>query len=486
MEGRLKKIPEGFVSYRFAAIVIASLFFASLAGWIAQELVPPDFVERRALYDASWRPGAARIVDLLDLHDPFRSLWYRFVLALFFAVLVACNVSRFRRIALRSLRAELPAGAEELRKRPLFFDLSWRSLTAGVKGAADPLVRYGERHGRRESVDPAALERLFARLEVLLKRRGLRVACARGGDAVRFTATSGRLRSPGTMLFHLGIAVITVGGLVGSLLGWRGMVYLKEGETAPLPPDSAAALRVDDFRIVTAGGGEIRDYISTVTILGERGETLAAGTIEVNRPFRHGGVNIYQSSYTMSEGEFARARISYRLRGEIGRRTAEMTSGSAAVLGDSAAVVSALRFLPDFRMGSQGAFSASPFPANPALEVEVSSSGEVRRGWLFLRHPDFNSRFGAGVDLALEGVEPVYYTGLEFASNPGVPVLFAGFAAATLGLLFMYLCNPRIIKGIATREGLLMAGVEGRWKASFAREFEEIRETIQREFDEGG
>ena len=486
MANRLKKMPEGFISYRFAAIVIAALFFASLAGWVAQELVPPDFVERRALYDASWRPGVARIVSLLDLHDPFRSLWYRFVLALFFAVLVACNVSRFRRIALRSLRAELPAGAEELRKRPLFFDFSWCSLAAGARGAADPLIRYGELHGRREAIDPAALERLFARLKALLRRRGLRVAYARSEDAVLFTASSGRLRSPGTLLFHAGIAVITIGGLIGSLLGWRGMVYLKEGETEPLPPDSAATLRVDDFRIVTAAGGEIRDYISTVTILGARGETLAAGSIEVNRPLRHGSVNIYQSSYTMSEREFARARIAYRLRGETLRRTAEIASGAAAILGDSAAVVSALRFLPDFRMGPQGAFSASPFPANPALEVEVSSAGEVRRGWLFLRHPDFNTRFGAGIDLSLEGVEPVYYTGLEFASNPGVPVLFAGFAAATLGLLFMYLCNPRVVKGIATREGLLMAGVESRWKASFEHEFEEIRETIRREFDESG
>ena len=46
MGNRWKKAFDDFVSYRFAAAVIASLFFASLAGWIAQELVPPDFAER--------------------------------------------------------------------------------------------------------------------------------------------------------------------------------------------------------------------------------------------------------------------------------------------------------------------------------------------------------------------------------------------------------------------------------------------------------
>ncbi len=486
MANRLKRTSEGFISYRFAAIVIAALFFASLAGWIAQELVPPDFVERKAFYGESWRPGLARAVDLLRLHDPFHSLWYRFVLAFFFAVLVACNVSRFRRIALRSLRAELPAGAEELRKRPLSFDLSWRSLAAGPRGDADPLVRYGELHGRREAVDPAALEGFFARVSALLKRRGLRVVSDRADGVIRFTASSGRLRSPGTMLLHAGIVVITIGGLIGSLFGWRGMVYLKAGETAPLPPDSAAVLRVDEFRIVTGHGGAIRSYVSTVTILGTRGETLAAGSIEVNRPLGYKGVNIHQSSYTMGEGEFARASVSYRLRGETGRRTVELRGTASAVLGDGAAVVTALRFLPDFRMGPEGAFSASPFPANPALEVEVSAAGGAQRGWLFLRHPDFNARFAAGIDLALDGVEPVYYTGLELSSNPGAPVLMAGFAAATIGLIFMYFCNPRVIRGIATREGLIAAGVESRWKASFELEFAGIREAIRREFDESG
>ena len=273
---------------------------------------------------------------------------------------------------------------------------------------------------------------------------------------------------------------------MGSLFGWRDMTYLRTGESAPLPPDSSAALRVDDFRIVTARGGEIRDYVSTVAIIGMMGDTLAAGSVEVNHPLNFRGVRIYQSSYTVAEGECERALLSYRLHGVPGRRTAELAGDLAAILGDGEATVSAIRFLPDFRMGPHGAFSASPHPANPALEVEVSRAGEAERGWLFLRHPEFNARFEPLADLALEHVEPVYYTGLELGSNPGAEVLFAGFAAATLGLALMYLCNPRVVKGFATAEGLLVAGTAYRWKASFEREFAELAEAIRREFGERG
>ena len=486
MAKRPRRSFEELVSYRFAIGVIAAFFVASLAGWIAQELVPPDVPERLAFYESTWGRVATRFVTTLRLYDPFHAVWYRFVLALLAAVLVACLATRWRRIALRTWRAPLPNGAEELRKRRCSLDLSWRLLESGAAAGTDPLVRYGERYGRRESIPAGELAQRFAGVRDLLRARGYRVSEQAGEGFVRFSAVAGRLHSPGSALLHAGIVAITVGGLMGSVWGWRSMLFLKEGAGAPIPPDSAATLRVDDFEIVQGEGGTVRDYLSTVTILGPRGDTLAFGVIEVNRPFRFGGRSFHQSTYQLAVGEFARARVERREPGRTRGETIDLEPGRAGSFAGGGAAVTALRFLPDFRMGAQGAFSASAFAANPAIEVEVDGASGPERGWLFLRHPEFDHRFRDLEGLRFVGAEPVYYTGIEIGRNPGVPALFAGFAAATLGLALMYLVNPRVIKGIAGSESLLMAGIEYRWTSSFEREWGDIERSIRARFDRGG
>jgi len=186
------------------------------------------------------------------------------------------------------------------------------------------------------------------------------------------------------------------------------------------------------------------------------------------------------------ENTFAVLRIDYSLRYRIWTGSSVVMPGSVTAVGDSAVMLTATRFLPDFRMSPRGPFSASSFPTNPALEVEVASAAGKERGWLFLLHPDFSKRFDAPVDLALSRCDPVYYTGLEISANPGAPVLLLGIALATAGLLLMYFCNPRVLKGIAGSESLSIAGVEYRWKASFEREFGDIREAIRSELGQRG
>lgn len=483
MSEKKRTAREGLISYRFAVAVITALFAASAAGWIVSEFVPPDFLERKELYRDSWGAVAASLVGALHLYDPFHSAWYRFLLALFFVVLLLCVVTRARRLALRSWRVALPAGAAEIAKRELSFESSWRSLEGGAAGAKLPLVRYGESHGRRERIEPERLRALFARIASLLRARGYRVVSRDGGDAIAFAAYTGRWRSPGTMLFHAGILVITIGGILGSFAGWRELIYVREGAVAPLPPDSSLSIRVDDFEIAVTGRSEIADFISSVSILDAHGETISGGTIEVNRPMKVAGRRIYQSQFTIDENEFRGARIEYARRDRIGTGSIDVAPGQAVAVADSLVTLMAIRFIPDFRMSPDGPFSASSFPSNPALEIEVASAAGTERGWLFLYHPDFSKRFEAPVNLVLSRCDPVYYTGLEISANPGASVLLAGIALATAGLLLMYLCNPRLLKGIAGSEALVVAGVEYRWKASFGHEFDEIREAIRREIE---
>jgi cytochrome c biogenesis protein len=475
-----------FISNRFGGIVIAILFGASLAGWIATEIVPPDFSGRTDYFREAWGGAAVKFVTVLHLDDPFHSYWYRFALALFFAVLLLCVVSRWRQLSLKSWRVSLPAASGDLGAKRLSFELSWRLLESGDRGARDPVVHFAERYGRAESIEPDALRGYFSRIAALFRKRGYRVVFREGAEGIAFAASSGRFRSPGTMLFHIGLLVITIGGVIGSYAGWRETVFVKEGSAVPFPRDSSLTLRVDKFDIVTTERQEIRSFVSTVSIADARGNAVAFGNVEVNHPMKVGASRIYQSEFTIDENVFAWARVDYSLREQGARGSLDLSPGEPVAIGDSTIAVTALRFIPDFRTGPEGAFSASAFPANPALEIEVASGGDTERGWLFLYHKDFSKRFNAPVDLVLTRCEPVYYTGLEVSANPGAGVLLAGFAAASLGLLLMYVCNPRIVKGFARPDAIVVAAGEHRWKTSFEREFADLREAIRKEIGQGG
>ena len=486
MGGKQRITVGTFISYRFAVSVIAVLFGASLAGWIATVRIPPDYLEREELYRQKWGVVGTRLVDALRLYDPFHSSWYGIVLAVFFVVLLLCVVTRWRQLALRSWRPTAPGDPGELEGAPFSFRVSWRLLESGDEGLKDPLVHYGERYGRAEHADAETLRERFGRVAALLKRRGYAVVSREQPSAVSFAAFSGRWRSPGSMIFHIGILVITIGGVIGSYGGWREMLFVREGSSVPLPRDSVLSLHVERFEIVTTDRLEIKDFISTVSVVDKRGESLAAGTVEVNHPMKVAGRRIYQSEFTVDENTFKRARIAYSMRESRMRGTVDVVPGAPVGLEDTTITVTAVRFLPDFRMGQGGPFSASAFPSNPALEVRVASNGVTESGWLFLYHGDFNKRFATPVDLSLEACEPVYYTGLEVSASPGASVLFAGFAAATLGLLLMYLSNPRVVKGVSGAGELVVAGTEYRWKASFEREFTGLREAIRKEFGPRG
>ena len=144
-----------------------------------------------------------------------------------------------------------------------------------------------------------------------------------------------------------------------------------------------------------------------------------------------------------------------------------------------------LRYVPDFKIGASGEIvGRSASPNNPALEVEVRAGDETERGWLLARFPGFPplglSRtlrsgrivfFDRGSErvksyasevTVLEGGHPavtgrievnrplkfrgwrIYqssydrvgwqWSGLEFVRDPGLPLVYCGFALLALGV----------------------------------------------------
>lgn len=460
---------EHLISYRFAVIVISILLGASAAGWILTELIPPDFPERMEFYRERWGAAVTRLIEAADLYDPFHSIWYRAVLALFLVVLSTCLLTRWRQFIRRSLGITIPGGVEQLEKRKLHAEIE---IQPGMNMAG------GTGQGQGLSPPDGGGEELIEETARFFRKRGYTMRVERGDRAYLFAAVKGRWRFLGNFLFHLGILVITIGAVIGSFWGGSGFVYGRAGDRLPLP-GSSDSLLVEDFRILVTETGEIRDFISTISILSGEGGVVSEGDIEVNHPMRYGVLNIYQSSYFAAENEFVSAAVSLSEEG----KTVTLEPGGNVMLSDLGLLIEPGRFLPDFRMGKSGPFSASLSMQNPALEIVVKGMSRTERGWLFLNHPGFNSRFTLPVNPSLVEIEPVYYTGMQVSYNPGEHVLLAGFLFGTIGLILLYFLNYRVIGGALLDDRLVLAGLEYRWKVGFGEEFDSMRTELKERFE---
>ena len=409
------------------------------------------------------------MIAFAELYDPFHSVWYRAVLALFLVVLTACLATRWRQFIRRSLEIPIPERLEQLEKRKL-----------RVRIDLPPGRSRGENSGSGNRSSPAygGMDGLMEETRRFFGKRGYSVAFERREGISLFGAVAGRWRFLGNFLFHAGILTITVGAVIGSFWGGSGFVYGRPGDRLPLP-GSADSLIVEDFEILVGEQGAIRDYISTVTIVDGEGESLMTGEIEVNEPMRYKGLNIYQSSYFAAENEFESAQISLFKEGRVER----LERGGSLELPERGLTIEPGRFIPDFRMGPEGPFSASLSMQNPALEIMVEGMGRVERGWLFLKHPRFNSKFDLPVEPTLVEIEPVYYTGMQVSYNPGEHVLFAGFLLGTVGLIPLYLLSHRVIGGALLKDHILIAGLQYRWKVGFKEEFDAMSDELTRILD---
>lgn len=255
-----------------------------------------------------------------------------------------------------------------------------------------------------------------------------------------------RLRCLGSMAVHLSILFILAGAILRGLFGVDGAVVLQEGQTVSTFETDAGKmplgfqLRLDDF--------DLRRHGQDADVLLVRADEGAAPQripVEVGRTVRLEHCNL---------------------------------------------TLQVLRYLPHFMMNGGEVYSASDRPVNPAVQVLLAGpSGEMRR-WLFARFPDlhghgegdggpqvryvrqpapvkaFESRVTVlspeGQELRRASVlvnsplkagrytlyqlsydpETEASSTLEVVHDPGVPLVFTGFALMPLGIAFVFYVQP--------------------------------------------
>lgn len=263
----------------------------------------------------------------------------------------------------------------------------------------------------------------------------------------------------GSYVAHIGIVVLLAGALLKALFGFEEMLPILEGGSKRMQ-NRPWEVHVDRFQVSYYPGtatprlfaSDVRVYDKTGTTHElEEGELLAEQRIRVNEPLSLPGahglglVRLYQASWGAT-GMFKSATLA------LGRQTLEIPMRGKTRLPGTDIEVQANSLLPDFRVSDDNrAETASMELANPAVQVTFFKGGKPSAPlWLIEAYPkavfveDERGvlRQAPPPPFRLAAVDPVLFSGLQVAYDPGIPVLYLGFALFLSGLCAIFYWHP--------------------------------------------
>ena len=300
------------------------------------------------------------------------------------------------------------------------------------------------------------------RLQELLNRRGWQVQPHEGRLAARRGA-SGRV---GPLLVHAGLVVLMVGAAWGALAGQRLERFLAPGNELELlnrRGQTQLTVALEAFGIERDPAGRPEQFRSQLRLQpgDPSAETpLPASTeeISVNHPLRFQGMTVYQADWALAA-----------IQVQLGKSPIlELPLQSFPQLGDQVWGI----VLPTRPDGSNPVLLALSSEQGPV--TAYSADAEV----LGTLVPGGSATDIAGIPLRVAGVVPA--SGLLLKRDPGVPLVYAGFAIALAGGA-LSLIATRQLWAIADPEHqkLHVAGLCNRNLAAFSRELPALLAELQ-------
>ena len=300
------------------------------------------------------------------------------------------------------------------------------------------------------------------RLQQLLGSRGWQVQRHDGRLAARRGA-SGRV---GPLLVHAGLVVLMVGAAWGALAGQRLERFLAPGNELELlnrRGETQLTVALEAFGIERDPAGRPEQFRSQLRLQpGDpaTSDPLPASTreISVNHPLRFQGMTVYQADWALAA-----------IQVQLGQSPVlELPLQSFPQLGDQVWGI----VLPTRPDGSNPVLLALSSEQGP---VTVYSAEADVLGTLV---PGGTAAEIAGIPLRVAGVVPA--SGLLLKRDPGVPLVYAGFAIALAGGALSLIATRQLWAiAEADQNKLHVAGLCDRNLAAFSRELPALLADLQ-------
>ena len=437
-----------FRSVKLTIFLLILLALLSIIGTvIMQNASSEEYVRRygETLYE---------LLDFFNIFDMYHSWWFSAILLLLVINLIACSINRLPGIWMQMIRG------------------------AGANGLEDSMVKtlpYVEKINIRQM--PPDVE---VQIQSKLKGWYRNIKRIETPAGITLFSERGRFSRLGVPIAHLSILIILIGGLMGSLFGFRAFVNILEGETAdrvflrsskgevsyPLP----FGLRLDDFQIsfydLPRPEKLVKEYSSLVTVV-KNGKEVLKQTVKVNHPLHYGGVAFYQSSY----GAIHEVTLGVQFKGEKNKEIIRAFEGDTVPLPKSNVQIRILRYAPEVHNGKDG------------VQILLLKPGEQPRSrWILKDTPEFDQQKAGDFFFTLEGVTDKEYTGLQATRDPGVWVVWAGCALMILGFIISFFFSHqkiwiRIPRG--SGEDVVFAGSASKNRMNYEERFLALVETFR-------
>lgn len=230
------------------------------------------------------------------------------------------------------------------------------------------------------------------------------------------------------------------GGTLSAVGSFRGAVTVPQGLNfvagdvlAPsgflsTPSDAfSTEIRVNRFSMDYYDSGEVSQFHTDLSLFDLKGKEVMRKTISVNDPLRYGGITIYQTDWSISalqvlkddEGPFNLAMAPLQLNG-----------GDKKLFGT---------FLPVADDNSPNVKGISMLARDLQSVILYDKEGKFAG----VRRPNSN------LPIEIDGIKIVIAdaigsSGLDLKTDPGVPVVYAGFGALMLTTCISYLSHTQL------------------------------------------
>ncbi|CAK7329746.1 unnamed protein product [Dovyalis caffra] len=373
----------------------------------------------------------------------------------------------------------LTLGFDHMYSSPVFLGmlaLLGTSLMACTYTTQIPLAKVARRWNYLHSADSIRKQEFSDNLPrasvqdlgVILMGAGYEVFL-KGPSLYAFKGLAGRFSPIGV---HLAMLLIMAGATLTATGSFRGSVTVPQGLNFVVgdvlgpsgflsTPTEAfnTEVHVNRFYMDYYDGGDIKQFHTDLSLFDLNGKEVMRKTISVNDPLRYGGITMYQTDWSISalqvrkddEGPFNLAMAPLKV------------SGDNKLYGT---------FLPVGDVNSPDVKGISMLARDLQSIVLYDQEGK----FVGVRRP--NSKLPIDIDgMKIVIEDAIGSSGLELKTDPGVPIVYAGFGALMLTTCMSYLSHSQVW---ALQDGtaVTVGGKTNRAKGEFQDEINRLLDKV--------